>query len=79
MPEEEDYARCRQQGFRNTGQTLARFGRAQVKPGDGAAEVPAVSGRCLDKRLDGANIGLGAGHIQIVHPLEVQPVVGSHS
>ena len=79
MPEEEDYARCSEQGFRNTGQTLARFGRAQVKPVEGAVEVPAVSGGCFNEGLYSADVGLGAGHVKVVHPLEVQPVVGSHS
>ena len=33
----------------------------------------------LHQGLDGADVGLGAGHVKVVHPLEVQPVVGSHS
>ena len=33
----------------------------------------------LYQRLDGAHVGLGAGHFQIVHPLKVQPEVGSDS
>ena len=77
MPGEEDYARCREQGFRNTGQTLARFGRARVKPVEGAVEVPVVSGGCLNEGLYSADVGLGAGHVKVVHPLEVQPEVGS--
>ncbi len=48
-----------------------------MKPVEGAVEVPAVSGGCLNEGLNSTEVGLGAGHVKVVHPLEVQPVVGS--
>ena len=35
--------------------------------------------RCLDEGYDGAQVGLGAGDVEVVHALEVEPVVGGHS
>ena len=41
--------------------------------------VVVTSAGHLDERFDGAEVSLGPGDVQVVHSLEIQSEVGSHT